>query len=96
MGEETVTPSVFRHLHELQSALDQAGFQTNIDQPYGATPYLRASNPHAPTLSETIRCDHHTVDGDAYWFFYSWGEPICPAVNKATAAKEISRVIGSR
>lgn len=96
MGEESVTALVVRHLHELQSALDEAGFDTTIDQPYGAAPYLRASNRHAPTLSETIRCDHHAVDGDAYWFFYSWGQPICPAVNKALAAKEISRVIGSR
>src|SRR3954447_9040041 len=96
MGEETITPSIVRHLHELQGALDQAGFETTIDHPHGEAPYLRASNRHAPTLSETIRCGHHIVDGDAYWFFYSWGEPICPAVNKVLAAKEISRVIGSR
>lgn len=96
MAEETVTAPVIRHLRELRGALDQAGFETTIDQPHGAAPYLRATNRHAPVLSETIHCDHHVVDGDAYWFFYSWGQPICPAMDKTLAARQISRVIGNR
>ncbi|MCO6011140.1 hypothetical protein NE236_39910 [Actinoallomurus purpureus] len=96
MGEETITSSVVRHLHELRGALDQAGFETTLDHTYGAAPYLRATNRHAPVMSETIRCEHHIVDGDAYWFFYSWGQPICPAADKGLAAREISRVIGNR
>jgi hypothetical protein len=96
MGEETVTALVVRHLRELRGVLDQAGFETTLDHPHGAAPYLRATNRHAPVMSETIHCEHHIVDGDAYWFFYSWGQPICPAVDKTLAAREIGRVIGNR
>ena len=96
MAEETVNGLVVRHLRELRGVLDQSGFETTLDNSHGASPYLRATNRHAPVMSETIRCEHHIVDGHAYWFFYSWGQPICPAADKALAAREISRVIGNR
>ncbi|MEV0400893.1 hypothetical protein [Actinoallomurus sp. NPDC050550] len=96
MGRETTGGAVARHLHELRDWLDAAGFTATVETPRGGMPYVRVGNRHAPVLCEKIRIDRYRVDGDALWFFYSWGDPICPAQETSRAAQEITNVLGNR
>lgn len=93
MGEETPAGTIIRHLHELQRALEPVGFGTRMNRPTSMPPSLTVTNPAVTQMNETIRCAHH--DGEL-WFFYSFGEPICPARDTERAAKEIGRVIAGR
>ncbi|HZB28814.1 MAG TPA: hypothetical protein VE465_01485 [Streptosporangiaceae bacterium] len=97
MGDETSAGSILRHLDDLRVALDVAGFVTKIEEtgqsPRGC-PFLRVTNPKLAQLSEAIRCDHHAPDGGALWFYWSWGEPMCPAHDVHRAAKELGHVVG--
>jgi hypothetical protein len=94
MGDETMTGTILRHLDDLRAALDAAGFVTKIDQSRSVSPFLRVTNPNVVQLSEAIQCDHHASDGGALWFFWSWGEPMCPARDVHRAAKELAYVVG--
>lgn len=97
MGDETTGGSVFRHLDDLRVALEAAGFAAKIEgggRPRGGRPFLRVTDPNVVQLSEAIRCDHHAADGGALWFFWSWGEPMCPARDVHRAAKELGHVVG--
>jgi hypothetical protein len=97
MGDETSTGSILRHLDDLRAALEAAGFVTKIGetgQSPGVSPFLRVTNPNVVQLSEAIRCDQHAADGGALWFFWSWGEPMCPAHDVYRAAKELGHVVG--
>ncbi|SRR6266545_4335676 len=94
MGDETTTGSILRRLGDLRAALDAAGFVTKIDQSRSTSAFLRVINPNVAQLSEVIQCDHHAADGGALWFFWSWGEPMCPARDVHRAAKELGHVVG--
>jgi hypothetical protein len=97
MGDETTAGSILRHLDDLRATLEAAGFVTKIEetgQSPGASPFLRVTNPNVVQLSEAIRCDRHGADGGALWFFWSWGEPMCPAHDVHRAAKELGHVLG--
>ena len=96
MGTETTGGTIARCLHELKDWLEAAGFAAAVETPLGGAPYVRVGNRHAPVLSETIRIDHFAADGDALWFFYSWGDPICPARETARAAREVTNVLSNR
>ena len=97
MGDETTARSILRHLDDLRAALETAGFVTKIEETGhspGASPFLLVTNPNLVQLGEAIRCDHHATDGGALWFFWSWGEPMCPAHDLHRAAKELGHVVG--
>ena len=96
MGEESTAGTIARYLRDVKNSLESAGFTATINAPCNRAPYLRAGNRHAPVLSETVRVDHHIADGDALWFFFSWGEPICPARETERAARELGNVLRSR
>lgn len=96
MDTETTGAAIARYLRDLRDRLDAAGFTATVETPLDAVPYVRVGNRHAPVLSETIRIDHYRVDGDALWFFYSWGDPVCPARETERAAQEIRNVLGNR
>jgi hypothetical protein len=94
MGDENMTGTILRHLDDLRLALDVAGFVTKIDQSRSDSPFLCVTNPNFGQLSEAIRCGHHAPDGGALWFFWSWGEAMCPARDVHRAAKELGHVVG--
>jgi hypothetical protein len=96
MGTDTIGGAIARYLRELRDRLEAAGYAATVETPLDRAPYVRVGNRHAPILAETIRIDHYTVDGDALWFFYSWGDPICPARETARAAREITNVLSNR
>ena len=97
MGDETMDGSILRHLHDLRVAVEAAGFVTKIGEngrSPGVSPFLRVTNPNTMPLSEAIQCARHAADGGALWFFWSWGEPMCPAHDVHRAAKELGHVVG--
>jgi hypothetical protein len=97
MDNETRTESIRRYLDDLRVALESAGFVTKIEetgQSAGISPLLRVTNPNVVQFGEAIRCDRHAADGGALWFFWSWGEPMCPAHDVQRAAKELGHVVG--
>ncbi|HEU5158424.1 MAG TPA: hypothetical protein VFU43_15625 [Streptosporangiaceae bacterium] len=97
MGDEPATELVLRHLDDLRTVLDTAGFVTKIEQieqSGNVILFLRVINPNLVQLSEVIRCARHAGDGGALWFFWSWGEPMCPARDVHRAAKELGHVVG--
>lgn len=97
MGDETRAGSILRHLDDLGAAIEAAGFVTKIEQTGqspGVSAFLRVTNPNVVQLSEAIHCGPHAADGGALWFFWSWGEPMCPAHDVQRAAKELGHVVG--
>lgn len=94
MGASTVAGKAVRHLHELNDALTQAGYQSKIEKPFSGPPFVHVTSPTARQLSEEIRCNRRRPDDDALVFYWSWGEPICSADDIVRAVDRIANVVG--
>jgi hypothetical protein len=94
MGDDMATGSILERLDNLRTALDKAGFVAEIVQSRSVSPFLRVTNPNVAQLGEAIQCGRHAAAGGALWFFWSWGEPMCPAQDVHRAAKELGHVVG--
>jgi hypothetical protein len=96
MGRITTAGEAIRHLHELNEALKNAGYLSKIIQPMSGHPFVKATNPHAYQMSEQINCQENPSSEGILWFFWSWGDPICPAVEITSAVSRVGNVIGER
>lgn len=95
MGEQIGPATILGRLEVLRAALEAAGFAVRVDRPTVGPPRLRVTSADTPELREVITCATSVAD-DALWFLWSWGDPICPAVEVEQAVKEIGHVLGPR
>jgi hypothetical protein len=84
--QPTSTPTEHADLATLATELTTRGYQTTLRTPAGAPPHLHVINPRATALSERV----YAHGGN---YYYSWGVPICPTAQPATAATALTRVL---
>lgn len=75
------------YLSDLAADIEtQLQFRTTMSDSFGSEPVLIVRNPLASDLNERIQVD----DGRFLW---SWGQPICPVTERATALLLIRKVL---
>lgn len=90
LNGRTVREREEEHLAALRKALTGRVAGLELVTPETGPPYLRVTGAHEE-LTEGIRVARV---GDGWWFWWSWGEPICPAGDVDTAADRVVRVVG--
>jgi hypothetical protein len=73
-------------LEKLAAELNARGYESRLIVPDGRPPWLAVINPAATMLAETVMAY-------AEWFWWPWADRIAPAVDVATAADAIVRVL---
>lgn len=81
--------SVEAPLQALARRLGRNGWYARITTPPG----VHVVNPEAPALEDQVVAQWHE---DGWWFFFGWGDPICPVDDLATAVARIGHVLGLR
>jgi hypothetical protein len=80
-----------RALGELTRVLRDLGLTARLVNPATRPPFVRASHPSAPALSENITCGQGA--GEGLWFFWSWDDPIAHVGQVQSAADSVRRVL---
>jgi hypothetical protein len=87
---DNATADLIGPLHTLASELAARGFAAHLSTP--RHPCVRVVNRQATALSELIYAARSDADG-SIWFWWSWGERICPADDLQQAAGKIAHVL---
>lgn len=84
----TQAPTTARaHLERLAEALQRRGRHAALGD---RTPHLRVSNPAAPVMAETVRCEQ-TPNG--WQYMWSWRTPIGPVEDVEVVADAVANVL---
>jgi len=75
-------------LEKLAAEINGGDYQAQVVTPHGRRPHVRVGNRRAGVLTENIYA------GDGY-YWWGWGERICPATDLQAAALAVTRVLRS-
>jgi hypothetical protein len=78
------------HLERLAAGLDRRGLSTRLVTT-GRRPYLEAASAQTPQLNERVVCGR--ADDGAWYYFWSWQQPIGPAGDLDAVAVKIAAVL---
>ncbi|WP_433228090.1 hypothetical protein [Actinomadura formosensis] len=78
-----------RRLAALGAHLSARGYQIDFLGTWLKVTNADASGCCARRLSDTVTCRARPDDGNRWWYFTSWGEPIAPADQVTDAAVSI-------
>lgn len=94
-SDELVTNQASDHLHALQKELTGTRLMTRyLPAEAGMPPCLMVANPLVSRLSETVQAGPDT-DGVVWWFWFSWGEPICPIAEPKEAMERLVKLLSA-
>lgn len=92
MGSATPTGMAVRSLHDLKKRVEEIGLVGRVVHSHQSKPpVLVVVNPDVGLLSEEVTCRERNAN--EWWFFWSWGAPMCPVADLDRATTALRQVV---